>query len=136
MRADALLSLADITPQTFKGELQSPEKDSWMASIDKELSSMDNLIVWEVIEQQDSYQLFRTTWVFEIKINHLNKMTGYIAQLCAQGFTQTQRIDFEKTYTPTGNLSSLQTSISFTASKNLTFHQINIQSEFLNAPLP
>ncbi|MBW0479725.1 hypothetical protein O181_019440 [Austropuccinia psidii MF-1] len=79
MRADALLSLADTTPCSFKGSLQSPEKDFWMVAIDKELLSMSNLKVWEVTEQQDHYNLVGTTWVFIMKRDHTNKVIEYKA---------------------------------------------------------
>ncbi|MBW0486108.1 hypothetical protein O181_025823 [Austropuccinia psidii MF-1] len=52
-----------------------------------------------------------------------------------EGFTQTSGVDFDKPYSPTGRLNSLRTVINFSASNRLLFHQINIKSEFLNAPL-
>ncbi|MBW0515470.1 hypothetical protein O181_055185, partial [Austropuccinia psidii MF-1] len=127
--------LGGSNTRTFKGALQSPEKDFWKAAIDNELCSMESLNVWEVVEQQESCKLVGTTWVFKIKKNHSNEVTEYKAQLCAQGFTQIQGVDFEKTYAPTGRLNSLQTLIALAAAKNRKLHQIDIKSAFLNAPL-
>ncbi|MBW0562013.1 hypothetical protein O181_101728 [Austropuccinia psidii MF-1] len=76
-----------------------------------------------------------TTWVFKIKNNPSNGTSEFKAQLCAQGFSQTQGIDYRKTYTPTGRLNSLRALISFAAVHSLQFHQINVKSAFLNAPL-
>lgn len=39
------------------------------------------------------------------------------------------------TYVPNGNLVWLQTLIIFSLNRNIKFHQINIKSAFLNAPL-
>lgn len=44
-------------------------------------------------------------------------------------------IDYNITYAPTVKLVSLWLLIVFALSKNLKFHQINIKSAFLNAPL-
>ncbi|MBW0552698.1 hypothetical protein O181_092413 [Austropuccinia psidii MF-1] len=70
-----------------------------------------------------------------MKQNHLNKAIAHKACLCAQGFTQTPGLDFAKTYAPTGRMNSLCTLIAFAASRNLSFHQVDIKSAFLNSPL-
>ncbi|MBW0559783.1 hypothetical protein O181_099498 [Austropuccinia psidii MF-1] len=120
---------------TYKQALQSDRKQQWMNAINNELENMNKLKVWDIIEIREDYKLIPTTWVFNIKKNHLNKVTEYKARLCAQGFAQTLGIDVHKTYTPTGRLNSLTTLIAFASHRNLKFHQINIKSAFLNAPL-
>ncbi|MBW0511097.1 hypothetical protein O181_050812 [Austropuccinia psidii MF-1] len=75
------------------------------------------------------------TWGFKLKRNHLNEVVEHKACLCAQGFTQVQGVDLEKTYSPTGRLNSLRTFIAFAATTGLQFHQIDVKSVFLNAPL-
>ncbi|MBW0545859.1 hypothetical protein O181_085574 [Austropuccinia psidii MF-1] len=74
-------------------------------------------------------------WVFRIKRDHLNNVVEYKAHLCAQGFTQTPGVDFDKTYAPIGRLNSLWFLIAHAALKRLHFHQIDVKSAFLNAPL-
>ncbi|MBW0533141.1 hypothetical protein O181_072856 [Austropuccinia psidii MF-1] len=101
-RADAFLSSVGIIPHYFRFALKSPEKDSWMAEMEREHVSMDNLQVWDVIERQESQKLVGTTWVFRKNINPSNEVTEYKAQFCAEEVTQTQGIDFENTYVPTG----------------------------------
>ncbi|MBW0530519.1 hypothetical protein O181_070234 [Austropuccinia psidii MF-1] len=49
--------------------------------------------------------------------------------------SQTHRIDFSKTFAPTGQSNSLCTLISHAASSGLRFEQLDIKSAFLNAPL-
>ncbi|MBW0545604.1 hypothetical protein O181_085319 [Austropuccinia psidii MF-1] len=96
---------------------------------------MNDLNVWDVVDLKSDYKLVGTTWVFRIKRNHLNEITKHKARLCAQGFTQTPGLDFDKTYSPTGRLNSLRTLIAFAASRKLEFHQVDVESAFLNAPL-
>ncbi|MBW0526155.1 hypothetical protein O181_065870 [Austropuccinia psidii MF-1] len=134
-RPKVFLSTHDDSPRTFKQALSSSKKEVWSPAIQKELSSMNRLRVWEVVDLKPDYKLVGTTWVFRAKRNHLNEVIEYKARLCAQGFTQTPGVDFEKTYAPTGRMNSLRTLISFAASKNLLFHQVDIKSAFLNAPL-
>ncbi|MBW0538635.1 hypothetical protein O181_078350 [Austropuccinia psidii MF-1] len=134
-RAGALFTAADDTPKTFKAATGGDAKEVWSAAIDKELTSMEKLKVWDVIDLDPSYKLVGTTWVFKTKKNHLNQVVEYKARLCAQGFTQTAGVDFDKTYSPTGRLNSLRTLVAFAATNNLSFHQIDVRSAFLNAPL-
>ncbi|MBW0541178.1 hypothetical protein O181_080893 [Austropuccinia psidii MF-1] len=134
-RPRALLSAHNDAPRTFKQEINSLNKDSWNKAIEKELALINQLQVWDVVDLKPEYKLVGTTWVFRTKRDHLNKVIKHKAWLCAQGFTQTPSLDFAKTYAPTGRMNSLQTLIAFAASKNLSFHQIDIKNAFLNAPL-
>lgn len=52
-----------------------------------------------------------------------------------RGFQQFKGTDYKITYAPTGKLVSLCMLIVFSLNKSLTFHQINIKSTFLKAPL-
>ncbi|MBW0537361.1 hypothetical protein O181_077076, partial [Austropuccinia psidii MF-1] len=134
-RAGALVTIAPDAPQTYKKAVEGSDKQAWLESISKELQSMERLKVWDVVELDPSYKLVGTTWVFKLKQNHLNKVVEHKARLCAQGFTQVQGVDFEKTYSPTGRLNSLRTLIAFAATTGLQFHQVDVKSAFLNAPL-
>ncbi|MBW0524601.1 hypothetical protein O181_064316 [Austropuccinia psidii MF-1] len=135
IRPLALLTSNNVIPKTFKSVLSSPDKDLLLVAINKELESMNALDVWDVIELDPLFKLVGTTWVFKIKKDHLGRITEYKARLCAQGFTQSAGVDFNQTYAPTGWLNSLRTLIAFSAERDLEFHQIDIKSAFLNAPL-
>ncbi|MBW0531857.1 hypothetical protein O181_071572, partial [Austropuccinia psidii MF-1] len=126
-RAGALLTSLEVTPQTFKMAINSASKEVWLEAIAKELDSMNTLKVWDIVELDPSFKLIGTTWVFKIKRDHLGNITKHKVRLCAQGFTQTTGVDFEKTYSPTGKLNSLCTLIAFAARNDLLFHQIDIK---------
>ncbi|MBW0536313.1 hypothetical protein O181_076028 [Austropuccinia psidii MF-1] len=134
-RPKVLITSASDCPRTYKKALFSADKALWEVEIKKKLQAMNNLSVWDVVDLKSDYKLVGTNWVFRIKRNHLNEIPEHKARLCAQGFTQTPGLDFDKTYSPTGRLNSLQTLIAFEASRNIEFHQVEVKSAFLNAPL-
>ncbi|MBW0492435.1 hypothetical protein O181_032150 [Austropuccinia psidii MF-1] len=134
-RPKALLSIHNETPRKLKQTINSVNKYVWNEAIKKELESMNQISVWDVIDLKLEYKLVGTTWVFRTKQNNLNEIVEHKDCLCAQGFTQTPSIKFGKTYAPTGRLNLLCALIAFAASRNLSFHQIDIKSAFLNAPL-
>ncbi|MBW0516534.1 hypothetical protein O181_056249 [Austropuccinia psidii MF-1] len=134
-RTNALLTTVNEAPNTYSKAIKSKDNSLWPEAINNELTNMETLRVWDVVELQDDYKIVGTTWVFKIKRNKLNEPIEYKARLCAQGFTQSVGIDFDKIYAPTGQLNSLRTLIAFACINNLQFHQIDIKCAFLNAPL-
>ncbi|MBW0472319.1 hypothetical protein O181_012034 [Austropuccinia psidii MF-1] len=134
-RANTHLTMVNRTPCTYQEALKAPDKDLWVAEINKELNAMKQLKVWDLVLRQESYKMIGTTWVFKIKNNPLNGTSEFMARLCTQGFSQTQGIDYGKTYALTGRLNSLRALIAFAEVKSLQFHQIDVKSAFLNAPL-
>ncbi|MBW0478816.1 hypothetical protein O181_018531 [Austropuccinia psidii MF-1] len=103
-RANTFVTSLGSTLRTFKAALDSLERAKWIKAIKKELLSMTQLNVLEMIELKRDYKL----------------MPG---------------INFERTYSPAGCLNSLHTLIAFAASEGLQFHQVDVKSAFLNAPL-
>ncbi|MBW0540859.1 hypothetical protein O181_080574 [Austropuccinia psidii MF-1] len=133
-RPRALLT-ASNDPLSYKQALKSENAAQWIQATNKELETMNDLNVWEVVPITEKTRLIGTTWVYKTKRNERKEVLEYKARLCAQGFSQTPGIDFGKTFAPTGRLNSLRTLISFAASNNLKFEQVDIKSAFLNAPL-
>ncbi|MBW0526324.1 hypothetical protein O181_066039 [Austropuccinia psidii MF-1] len=64
-------------------------------------------------ELDPAYKIVGTTWVFKLKRDKHSGILEHKACLCAQGFTQTPGVDYDKTYALT----------------------MDIRSAFLNAPL-
>ncbi|MBW0557821.1 hypothetical protein O181_097536 [Austropuccinia psidii MF-1] len=134
-RPTAYLMKSEETASTYHGALRSENKSEWIKAIGKELLAMEKLDVWDIIDLKKEYKLVGTMWVFKLKRNHLNPIIERKANLHAQGFTQTPGIDFSNTYAPTGRLNFLRALIAHACIKKLDFHQIDVKSAFLNAPL-
>ncbi|MBW0551573.1 hypothetical protein O181_091288 [Austropuccinia psidii MF-1] len=126
---------SEDSPCTFKSALNSSLKDEWSEAIKKEFTSMNKLQVWDILELKADYRLVGTTWVFKTKREPQGNILERKACLCAQGFSQTSGINYHKTYSPTRRLNSLRTLIAMASTRNLQFHQVDIKSAFLNAPL-
>ncbi|MBW0583668.1 hypothetical protein O181_123383 [Austropuccinia psidii MF-1] len=82
-RAKALLTTTDDAPKTYHKAIQGKNKVEWESAIQKELLTMKNLEVWDVIKLRSDYKLVGTTWVFKIKKDHLNCALEHKARLCA-----------------------------------------------------
>jgi hypothetical protein len=91
--------------------------------------------VWFIVEKKEDQKRINCTWVFRVKRDQLNIPIEYKARLCAKGFQQVEGKDYFDTYAPTGKMVLLRMLIVLSLKRGLSFHQIDIKSAFLNAPL-
>ncbi|MBW0483493.1 hypothetical protein O181_023208 [Austropuccinia psidii MF-1] len=71
-RAKALITTSTIIPITYWLALQCEDKNKWTNAMKKELLSMNKLKVWDTVDLRSDYKLVGTTWVFELKKDHLH----------------------------------------------------------------
>ncbi|MBW0542366.1 hypothetical protein O181_082081 [Austropuccinia psidii MF-1] len=115
--------------------MKSSNKEEWHLAIQNEIHKINKLNVWLLREKTDNDHPITSTWIFKEKHEDSGKITEYKACLCAHGFHQIAGIDYQNTFVPTGRLSSLRTLISFASVNKYKFHQMDVRSAFLNAPL-
>ena len=54
------------------------------------------------------------------------------ARLVAQGYTQVEGIDFEKTFAPVARLEAIRMTLAFASYKDFKLFQMDVKSAFLN----
>ncbi|MBW0558248.1 hypothetical protein O181_097963 [Austropuccinia psidii MF-1] len=123
------------TPKSFNEAMTSPNKENWNTAIKKELENMEKLNVWTLRKKTTKDHPITSTWVLKEKQNNTGNTAEYKACLCAHGFQQISGLDYHRTFAPTGRLSSLCPLISFAKIHKYEFHQMDVQSTFLNSPL-
>ncbi|MBW0490794.1 hypothetical protein O181_030509 [Austropuccinia psidii MF-1] len=124
-----------LVPRNYKTAIESEDKKEWMIEINKEQLNMENLGVWSIEDRKTNDHPITTTWVFKVKKDHNDKVIEHKARLCAQGFHQIEGLDYLSTFSPMGRISSLRLLISHAATHGFHFHQMDVKSAFLNAPL-
>ena len=128
---------ADI-PVNYNSAMSSPDSHSWDEAMHHELRSHQTNGTWTIIPR---HQLPNTTnvvgsrWVYAKKYSPDGSLLRYKARLVAQGFSQMHRIDFQDTYSPVARFDSLRILIRLAASCNLTVHQMDFDTAYLNSSL-
>ncbi|MBW0526258.1 hypothetical protein O181_065973 [Austropuccinia psidii MF-1] len=122
-------------PNSFEEAMNSPNKEKWYLVIQKELLNINKINVWTLRNKTINDHPITSMWVFKENQDNNGKIIEYKSQLCAHGFHQIAGLDYQSTYAPTGRLSSLQVLISFAGINKYKFHQMDVRSAFLNAPL-
>ncbi|MBW0512109.1 hypothetical protein O181_051824 [Austropuccinia psidii MF-1] len=115
--------------------MSGSNKEDWNTAIKKELMNMELLNVWTLRKATTKDHPITSTWVFKEKQDNTVSTVEYKSRLCAHGFHQILGPDYQSTFAPTGRLSSLCALISFSTIHKYEFHQMNVRSAFLNAPL-
>jgi hypothetical protein len=127
-------NIVDTIPSHYNQALRSKKASGWIEAIQNELDAMRRLDVWEVVDRTPSMKTVGTTWVFKKK-KDCDANIVFKARLCAQGFSQTHGVDYSRTFAPTGRLNSLRALISYAATNDLDFQQLDVKTAFLNADL-
>ncbi|MBW0575004.1 hypothetical protein O181_114719, partial [Austropuccinia psidii MF-1] len=130
-----MTNLMNHTPKNYNKAMISPNKEDWNCAIQKELLNINKLNVWTLGDKKESNHPITSTWVFKEKKNDSGEIIEHKAFLCAHGFHQIAGLDYQSTSAPTEILASLCALISFAAIHQYKFHQMDVQSAFLNAPL-
>ena len=73
-------------------------------------------------------------WVYAIKTGP-NGEEKYKACYVAKGYSQIPNIDYHETFSPTAKMTSVRILMQLAVQYNLTIHQMDVKTAFLNAPI-
>jgi hypothetical protein len=73
--------------------------------------------------------------VFKIKQGANGEVERYKAKLVARGFTQTYRVDYNKTFVPVAKFTSIRCIFALAALEDMEIHQMDVKTAFLNGEL-
>lgn len=119
-------------PTTYHQAINRHDSDEWVAAINRELSALESMGVWEEVELPAGEHALGTTWVFKKKTDAMGELIKFKARLCAQGFSQIEGIDYSENYAPTGRLAALRTCLSISATEEYEVIQMDSVGAFLN----
>jgi hypothetical protein len=115
--------------------MQTLDSASWKEAIEAELSAMDCLAVWKIVNIPTGADLLNTVWIFWRKFDKNGALTKYKVRLCAAGNFQVEGINYSETYAPTGCPTALCALLSKGALEGLLIHQMDVKNAFLNGSL-
>lgn len=121
-------------PQSYKEAIESPECESWKNAMGEEMNSLKVNETFTLTNLPEGRKLVGGRWVFAIKEGSDGSKT-YKARFVAKGFSQEKGIDYNETFAPTANLSSLRCLMQIAAQHDLILHQMDVKTAYLNAPI-
>ena len=122
-------------PETMQDVLQSPDKSKWMEAMEKEMSSLHDNDVWDLVELPKDRKAVGSKWVFKQKTDAEGSVVRHKARLVAQGYSQKFGLDYDETFCPVVRFESIRTVIALAAQHELQLQQMDVTTAFLNGEL-
>ena len=101
----------------------------------EKLSQVTRNEVWDLVPRPQDANVIGTKWIFKKKSNENRNITRNKAYLVAQGYTQVEGIDFDKTLASIARLESIRLLVAFVCTLHLKLYQMDAKSAFLNGYL-
>jgi hypothetical protein len=118
-------------PNTIQEALNSIDAQKWKEAMDDEYSSLIKNNTWVLVDLPPGRSTVTNKWVLKKKYNAQGLITRYKARLVARGFSQEKGIDYNETFSPVINISSLRILLALTAIYDLNVHQMDVKTAFL-----
>ena len=122
-------------PSTIEEASASLDKEKWKAAMQREMNSLKENQVWELVELPEGRKAVGSKWVYKLKTYSDGSIERYKARLVAQGFSQKFGTDYDETFCPVVRLESFRTLVALSVQNGLTLHQVDVTTAFLNGEL-
>ncbi|GKB35918.1 retrovirus-related pol polyprotein from transposon TNT 1-94 [Tanacetum coccineum] len=106
--------------------------ESWIVSMQEELSQFIANDFWELVPQPKNMTIIGTKWVFRNKLDENGIVSRNKARLVAQGYNQQEGIDYDETYAPVARLESIRILLAYACALDFKLFQMDVKSAFLN----
>ena len=118
--------------QNFREASSNP---LWKQAMKEELDALHKTITWDLVDLPSGKSAIGCKWVYKIKTRSDGTVDRYKARLIARGFTQEYGIDYENTFAPVAQFSSIKTLIAVSATGKCPLFQMDVKNVFLNGKL-
>ena len=115
--------------------LSSPDKKYWEEAAQKELTSLKEKNVYEIVNKPKNTNIIGCHWVFKIKQSIDGNIDKFKVRLVARGDTQIYGINYYNTSAPVMNLTTLHILLVIGIKNDYYLSNIDINTAYLNAPL-
>ncbi|GJW55201.1 retrotransposon protein, putative, ty1-copia subclass [Tanacetum coccineum] len=122
-------------PANYKAALLDIESDKWLNAMNVEMKSMKDNEVWDLVDLPPNDKTIGSKWLFKKKTNMDGAVHTYKARLVAKGFTQTYRVDYEKTFSLVADIRAIRILIAIVTYYDYEIWQMDVKTAFLNRHL-
>jgi hypothetical protein len=125
-----------IVPRTWEEAVNEPIYGPyWQEAIDTEVTKLQALDTWEVMDLPMGRKPIGCRFVFAIKYTPTGLIDRYKARLVAQDYSQKPGEDFLETFSPTIRAESLRVLLAIGALEDLEIRQIDVVSAYPRSKL-
>jgi Reverse transcriptase (RNA-dependent DNA polymerase) len=129
------IGMMEDDPVTLRQALESVNSHKWTKAMDKEIKSMYDNKVWDIITLLEGVKLIGCKWIFKTKNDSEGNVKRYKARLVVKGFTQKEGIDFTETFSSVSMKDYFRIIMALVAHFDLELHQMDVKTTFLNGDI-
>lgn len=121
-------------PRTYHQAMTTPDRHHWQQAINRELGAHTKNGTWIWKNTPIDCRPVGSRWVFTMKDKPGANGAGavlYKARLVAQGFSQTEGLDYNETFSPVLRSNSLRVLLAIAAHHQCHIHQMDVTTAFL-----
>ena len=119
-------------PLTVSAAFNDPK---WLQAMREEYQALVNNQNWTLVQPTYPVKVVGNKWMFRIKHNADGNISRYKARLVANGFHQTQGIDYNETFSPVVKAFTVKLVLSLVVLNHWSLRQVDINNAFLNGYL-
>jgi len=126
-------AVCDI-PQTFQDAMTSSKSKQWKNTMDDEIKSLEENKTFSLTQLPQGKQAVGGRWVYALK-RDIDGSDKYKARFVAKGYSQKPGTDYEETFSPTADMTSVRVIMQKAAQEDLILHQMDVKTAYLHAPI-
>ena len=131
-----LLSASDITADINKQinideAFSGRHSTEWKQATNSEFESLIQNDTLELVSMPEGKNIVGNKWVFKVKRDENGDVQRYKARLMAQGYSQTERVDYNEVFSPVVRNTTIRSLLALSNAKDWEVHQMDVRTAFL-----
>jgi hypothetical protein len=122
-------SIRESDPSTFE---EATSRQVWRDAMMEEYNSIMKNDVWEVVPRPEGKSVVTSKWLYKLKQVADGSIEKYKYRFVARGFSQVEGVDYDDTFAPVSQYTSIRAVISIAAEMGWKIHQMDVKTAFLN----
>ena len=122
-------------PSSYTESQNTAEAQQWHDAAEKEIASLMQMGVWELVKRPKDQKVLRGRWVNRRKRNMDGEVVKYKSRWVVRGYEQREGVDFNETYAPTVKSMAYKLLFARIAALDLECDQVDINTAFLNGDI-
>ena len=132
--ADAITADIDEPSNIFEA-WRGDHSIDWKEATDSEYDSLLSNHTWDLVELPEGKNVVGSRWVFKVKHNADGTVERFKARLVAQGYSQSQGVDYQEVFSPVVRYSSIRALLALANVRDWEVHQMDVKTAFLQGDL-
>ena len=107
----------------------------WKEATNSEYDSLLSNHTWDLVPLPEGKNVVGSRWVFKVKRNADGSVERFKARLVAQGYSQSQGVDYQEVFSPVVRYSSIRSLLAVANICDWEVHQMDVKTAFLQGDL-